>query len=143
MYVFFVENSCKVCEITVSKDVTRTCFPLTGNLSICKKLCVCSSVVAAGPNLLKTSEVVFGLLKKQMSSVRKLTIACSSLKNSKPNCMEELHSALNLMIFLEFSHNLTIITANEKKVQTKPPTLTDAVALIPDLPFARDTVQVS
>jgi len=29
------------------------------------KLGVCSSVVAARPNLLKTSEVVFGLIKKQ------------------------------------------------------------------------------
>lgn len=60
-----VENSCKACGIPVSKDVTRTCFPLTGNLSICMKLCVCSSVVAARPNLLKTSEDVFSLLKKQ------------------------------------------------------------------------------
>lgn len=111
----FVENSCKACGIPVSKDVTRTPFPLTGNLSICKKLCVCSGVVAAGPNLLKTSEVVFGLLKKQMSNITKLTIACSFLKNSKPKCMQELPSALNLMVFLEFSHNLTIITANEKK----------------------------
>lgn len=60
-----VQNSCKACGIRVSKDVTRTCFSLTGNLSVCMKLRVCSTVVAARPNSLKTSEVVLGLLKKQ------------------------------------------------------------------------------
>lgn len=34
------------------------------------KLLVCSSVVAARPNLLKTSEVVFGLPEKQADEQR-------------------------------------------------------------------------
>lgn len=32
------------------------------------EVCVCSSVVAACPNLLKTSKVVFGLLKKNQTN---------------------------------------------------------------------------
>lgn len=80
----FLENSCEGCGKPGSKDVARTFFPLKGNLSICMKLFVSNSVLAARLNLLKTSEAVFSLLLRRLTSnITKITIACSSLREKK------------------------------------------------------------